>query len=108
MINATKKIKGYSKATFSGFTTLEFSKILTLIIEKHTTLKGLYHISSDPISKYDLLLLINRIFELNIEIEKEDSFVCNRSLDSSKFREETHYCPPSWEQMIKDLAEDLA
>lgn len=106
--NANKKVKGYSKAIYTGFTTLEFSKTLTLIIEKHIALKGLYHISSEPISKYDLLSLINRIFELNVEIEKDDNFVCDRSLDSSKFREETHYSPPSWEQMIKDLAEDRA
>ena len=92
----------------SGFTTLELSRILALIIEEHTALKGLYHISSEPISKYDLLCLINRIFELNIEIEKDDGFVCDRSLDSSKFREETGYSPPPWEQMIRDMAQDLA
>ena len=86
--------------------TLEFSKILAMIIDKHAALQGLYHISSEPISKYDLLRLINKIFELNIEIEKDESFVCDRSLNSSKFRKETNYLPPSWPQMIAEMAKD--
>lgn len=105
--DSNKKVEGFSKAIYTGFTTLEFSKILAMIIDKHAALQGLYHISSAPISKYDLLRLINKIFELNIEIEKDESFVCDRSLNSSKFRKETNYLPPSWPQMIAEMAKDF-
>ena len=86
-----KKVKGFSKAIYSGFTTFEFSRILATIIENHPSLQGLFHISSNPISKYALLQLINLEFDLHIEIDEDKGFVCDRSLDSSKFREKTGY-----------------
>jgi dTDP-4-dehydrorhamnose reductase len=100
-------VKGYTKAIFSGFTTDTLSSILKDIILKHQGLKGLYHVSSKPISKYDLLMLIKYKAGLNIEVIPDDQFQCNRSLDSSKFRSETGYNPPSWDTMIDKLVEGI-
>jgi dTDP-4-dehydrorhamnose reductase len=63
-----------------------------------------YQISSEPINKYELLLLARDAFGANITIEPDDDFVIDRSLDSSRFRAETGFTPPSWEKMIDDLA----
>jgi dTDP-4-dehydrorhamnose reductase len=44
---------------------------------------------------------------LSIEIIPEDNFYCNRSLDSSRFRKEFNYTPPSWEKMVDELVIEL-
>ena len=46
-LSRKKKIKGYSKAYFSGFTTLELAKILhDNIIKKNNFQSGIFHLSS--------------------------------------------------------------
>jgi len=34
------------------------------------------------------------------------SFVCDRSLDSERFRSAFDYTPPTWDKMIQELAQD--
>ncbi|MCX5705952.1 MAG: SDR family oxidoreductase [Candidatus Omnitrophica bacterium] len=102
-----KTIKGYTKAIFSGFTTGTLSAILKDIILNHKSIKGLYHVSSGSISKFDLLMSIKKKFDLNVEIIPDDQFKCDRSLDSSKFRIEAGYIPPLWDTMIRELAEEI-
>ena len=100
-------IKGFKKAIFTGFTTLELSRIIEKLLLKHHYAFGLYHVSSDPISKYDLLNMIKSGLKLPIEILPDTSFACDRSLDSSKFRKEFNYQPPTWDEMIDELCEDI-
>ena len=69
------KVKGYSRAIYSGTTTNHLSEIVAQIIEKDQQLCGLYQIASNPISKYNLLELIRDHYNLNVEIEKCDKFV---------------------------------
>jgi dTDP-4-dehydrorhamnose reductase len=100
-------IKGYKHAIYTGFTTDEISRIIENYIIPNKNLHGVYHVSSEPISKYDLLILAKQMFNKNIEILPDGNFYCDRSLDSSRFREETGYLPPSWEKMITELATSL-
>lgn len=100
-------VNGYKKAIFSGFTTLELSRIIENMILNYPDASGIYHVSSDPISKFDLLSLIKAALKLPIEIISDESFACDRSLDSSKFRREFNYNPPSWEEMICELCKDI-
>jgi dTDP-4-dehydrorhamnose reductase len=65
--------------------------------------EGIYHVSSDPISKYDLLMLIKEKMGLDTIIEPDDTYRCDRSLDSSRFREEFQYTPPTWVEMVEEL-----
>lgn len=96
-------IKGYRRAVFSGFTTLELARIVEQLSVRPAGQHSLYHVSSAPISKYELLLLIKRRLGLEIDIVPDDAFVCDRSLDSSRFRSEFGYTAPSWEAMIDEL-----
>ncbi len=100
-------VKGFRNAIYSGLTTFELCRVVTKILVDHPNAKGLYNVSSDPISKFELLMLIREKMELDIKIVPEDGFHCDRSLDSSKFRKEFNYCPPSWEAMIDELAKEL-
>lgn len=97
-------ISGFKRALYSGFTTDEISRIILNYVIPNQELHGLYHVSSAPISKYDLLQIANKAFDKNISINPDDNFVCDRTLDSTRFREATGYTPPSWQEMIEEMA----
>lgn len=96
-------VKGFTNAIYSGITTLELARVVEDIIIHHPACTGLYHISSDPISKYDLLREILNCMELPINLIPDGVFKCNRSLDSRRFRSEYNYTPPSWKSMVSEL-----
>jgi dTDP-4-dehydrorhamnose reductase len=100
-------IKGYTNAIFSGFTTLEMARVIDNILATKALLSGVYHVSSEPISKFDLLTMIRDALGLPVEIEPYGEFKCDRSLDSSRFRKATGYRPPAWKVMVEELAQDI-
>ena len=57
---------GFKNAFFSGFTTIAFAKILEAILTRKQELSGLYHVSSNVISKYDFLTKINLLFGIGV------------------------------------------
>ena len=59
-----------------------------------------------PISKFDLLSLVREVYGLRVEIEPDETFVCDRSLDGSRFRAETGISAPSWPEMIAAMRDD--
>jgi dTDP-4-dehydrorhamnose reductase len=95
---------GYRRAIFSGLTTLEQARVVELVLRQTPRKSGLYHVSGAAISKFDLLCIVARQFGLATQVVPDDSFVVDRSLDSSRFREAFSYRPPSWEEMIAELA----
>jgi dTDP-4-dehydrorhamnose reductase len=99
-------IHGYKRAIFTGFTTDEISHIIMNNVIPHPELTGLYHVSSDPINKYDLLQIANQAFGRKINILPNEDFFIDRSLDSTRFRQATGYQPPSWIEMIREMAKD--
>jgi dTDP-4-dehydrorhamnose reductase len=96
-------VKGFRNAIYNGFTTLEMSRIIETMLLEHPTASGVYQVSSEPINKYDLLLLFREKLGHAVEILPDESFCCDRSLDSSRFRREFNYTPPTWESMIDEL-----
>jgi dTDP-4-dehydrorhamnose reductase len=99
-------VKGYSKAVFSGFPTLVLADILVDIISEHRKLSGVFHVSSEPINKFELLTKVNTRMGLNIEVIEDDEFVIDRSLDSTHYRNATGFTPPTWDEMIDVMAND--
>ena len=67
------------------------------------SLNGIIHISNVPISKFDLLNLVSRVYKKSIIISPDDNLIVDRSLNSSKFLKKTGYRPPSWETMIEEM-----
>jgi len=98
--------RGFTKAIYTGFTTPAFASIIANILENHPALEGLYHVSSEPISKYDLLNLVNEAYHLGVRIEPDAEFACDRSLDSSRFRKAVGFVPPDWASMIREMHDD--
>lgn len=101
-------IKGYRKAIFTGWPTLELSEIIARIITEHQDLSGVIHVASNPISKFDLLNLIKDKFGLNIEIEPSDQLDCNRSLNGELFRKLTGFKTPEWDELVTRMRDDQA
>ena len=98
-----KSCNGYTNAIFSGFPTVIFSEIIRDIVLKNPNLSGLFNVASSAINKYDLLVMIRKIYKLDIDIKKDPSFKINRSLDASRFNEITGYAPPNWVDMINSM-----
>jgi dTDP-4-dehydrorhamnose reductase len=101
------RIKGFRRAVFSGFTTAELSRLIEKLLVEHPQASGVYHASAAPIDKYHLLVAIRDRLGREIEIVPDDDFHCDRSLDSSRFRAEFGYTPPSWDQMLDELAAEI-
>lgn len=97
------KVKGYQKAIFSGFTTIEMSRIIERVLLNKTDTHGIFQVSSEAIDKYALLFLIKQNLHPSIDIIADDSVKIDRSLNSSRFREVFDYTPPSWPEMIAEL-----
>ena len=104
--NRGKKVKGFVNAIYTGFPTIVLAGIIADLIERHKSLTGLYHVSAEPINKYDLLKLINEAYGAGVEIEPEEDFYIDRSLYSTKFRQATGFTPAGWQAMIKEMADD--
>lgn len=100
-------MKGYRKAIFSGFTTIEMARIIERLLVQHPRACGLYHVSSAPISKLELLTKIMEKLELPVQIVPDESLGIDRSLDSSRFRKEFGYMPPAWDGMLDELTNDI-
>ena len=98
-------ISGFTKAIYSGFTTLEMARIVDRILTQHPVLSGVWHVASEPISKFALLQLCREKLGWEGVIEPNDEFVCDRSLNADRFNQATGYTPPSWEAMISELAQ---
>jgi dTDP-4-dehydrorhamnose reductase len=102
-LSQAQNVIGYQKAIYSGITTLELARVIYKYIIPNKHLKGLYNISSNPISKYDLLLLINKIYSKKINIASDHKFCIDRSLNSYRFKKETGFKTKSWEYMIQEM-----
>ena len=106
-LNQQKKVKGYRGAIFSGLPTIEVANVLTKYVIPNPKLKGLYHLSVDPINKFELLKLISEVYQKNIEIIPFDDIRIDRSLNSDRFKNATGYKPKNWPELIKEMRLDF-
>jgi dTDP-4-dehydrorhamnose reductase len=104
--NRGKRVKGFTEAIYSGFPTVILAGIISDLIENHKHLQGLYHVSSQPINKFDLLCLLKKFYKVPVDIEPFADFKIDRSLDSTKFRKETGFVPLQWQEMIEIMTRD--
>ena len=67
---------------------------------------GLFHVSSQPISKLEIINKLNELLDLRITVTPDASVQINRSLNSEKFQNTTNICPQTWDEMLSDFCED--
>ena len=99
-MNQSGVIEGFTKAIWSGVTTIELAKAIKWFIENNTT--GLYHLTNGiPVNKYNLLHLFKNYTNKNIEIRKVEGIATNKSFIDT--RKEINYLLPTYNQMISDM-----
>jgi len=99
-LSQTGSVRGYTNAIYTGFPTVEIANIIADYIIPDENLSGLYQVSSNPISKYDLLKIVSEVYGKKIEIAPYADYYDNKSLISEKFRKKTGYQPPDWRVLI--------
>tara|TARA_B100000242_G_scaffold96699_2_gene66300 strand:- start:9900 stop:10784 length:885 start_codon:yes stop_codon:yes gene_type:complete len=106
LLNQKKSCECFTKSIFSGFPTIILADIINQHILKNKNLFGLYHISSNPISKYELLSIVALKYKLNLKTVPVEGPIIDRSLSSEKFRDTTGFSPLCWDEMIEIMLKD--
>ena len=99
----TQPVRGYARAVFSGFPTVELAHIVRDHVLPRPDLHGLYQVSAAPIDKLALLRLVATQYGRDTTIEPDDRVVIDRSLDSTRFRQATGYAPPDWPELVRRM-----
>jgi dTDP-4-dehydrorhamnose reductase len=101
------RIRGYTRALFSGPTTHELARVIGRLLVEFPGASGLYHVSAAALSKFDFLIQLRDRLALPIEIVPDEAVRIDRTLDSTRFRGEFSYAPPSWDRMLDELVNDI-
>jgi dTDP-4-dehydrorhamnose reductase len=101
-------VHGRSRAIFNGFPTTVLARVIDSCILPDRNMSGLYHVSSEPISKFELLQLLKQHYGTAVVIERDDHYAIDRTLNSQRFRRRTGFRPDSWESMIAEMAQSAA
>ncbi|MDU5106514.1 SDR family oxidoreductase [Clostridium sp.] len=96
-------INGYTKAIWTGVTTLTLAKAMEKAATENLT--GLYNlVNNDSITKFDLLKLFNKhIRNSSLTIEPNESVNLNKSLINT--RKDFSFIVPSYEDMVIEMKE---
>ena len=100
------RVRGYTRAVFSGLTAAEIATTIADVLETQPALGGVWHLAGPAISKHDLLVSLRDALDVPVEIEPDETTVIDRSLNDSRFRQATGLRRPTWERMISALAAD--
>jgi dTDP-4-dehydrorhamnose reductase len=103
-----RQIKGYTNALYSGVTTTWMAQAVEQIMTNHPKVHGIRQIASQPISKADLLAMVNSTFKLGCTLIPDASVVVDKRLSGERFHGETGIVVPSWPVMIEQLVEEYA
>ncbi|MFM9912016.1 MAG: dTDP-4-dehydrorhamnose reductase family protein [Methylophilaceae bacterium] len=98
-------VKGYTRAIFTGFPTVELAAIVRDVVVPRKELYGIYHVASNPINKFDLLQLVAKVYGKTIEIIPSEAVVINRSLNPERFTQATGYVSPAWPVLAQRMYE---
>ena len=97
-------IPGYRKVLYSGLTTMELTRVVDEVLDHHPDLHGIWHVASEPISKFDLLSDLFRRLGRSVEVRPDDRVVSNRTMRGDAFEKATGYRVMSWDDMLDELA----
>ena len=82
--NKGKTINGFTEHFWNGVTTKHYAEICEQIIDQDLYETGLFHIHSNMVDKNQLLQIINKKFDLNINVIPTKTSVVDRTLKSNK------------------------
>ena len=94
-------INGFTKAVWTGVTTLTLAKAMENALVQNLT--GLYNlVNNQSITKYDLLCLFNKYFRNNeVVINRSENLVLDKTLVCN--RTDFNFVVPTYEQMVIEM-----
>ena len=96
-------VKGFARAIFSGLPTVVLAEVIRDRVIPDPSLSGVWHVSSEPISKLHLLQLLAEVYSRPTVIVPDECLVIDRSLDSSLFSERTGYRAMPWPDLVRRM-----
>ena len=99
-------VEGYGHAIYSGLTSQELARLISELLNANKGMTGMFHVSSQPISKLEIINKLNELLNLEINVTSDSKVQINRSLNSDKFRLATNLTPHNWDQMLSDFCKD--
>ena len=103
-MNQSSDVSGYTKAIWSGVTTIELAKAVKWSIDNNIT--GLYHVTNNSsISKYDLLQLFQKHTKKSIRIKSINGKYVDKSFIDTKLLMD--YEIPSYEKMVVEMIDSI-
>lgn len=101
-----KTVNGFVHAIYTGVTSVYLSQLVARIVAEASDLAGLFQVATRPISKYYLLQKIKQCYRLDVQVEPDYDFRCDRSLRSEAFLARTGWAVPDWDTLLMELAAD--
>ena len=92
--------RGYTRAIFSGFPAIVLADLIRDVVIPRPDLNGLYHVATQPISKFDLLRLVAERYGKTVELIPDHRPGPNLSLVADRFEKATGYVAPNWPMLV--------
>lgn len=94
-------VRGFTRAFWSGVTTLELAKAVDVAIQQRLT--GLFHLTMPKISKCELLMLFKDVWrKTNVSVVPFGDFQCDKSLLCTR-TDFDYRLPDSYREMLREL-----
>jgi dTDP-4-dehydrorhamnose reductase len=90
----------YTRAIFSGFPTIVLADLVRDVVIPRPNLHGVYHLATQPISKFDLLSMVAARYGKNIELIPDHRENPDRTLVAARFEKATGYVAPDWPTLV--------
>jgi len=99
--NANKEVNGFDDHFWNGMTCLQVAKVINQMIKENNFWTGVKHIFSNKVDKYELVNIVNSVYNLNIKINKKNSGnYCDRSMSSIY---QNNFNIPNLETQIEEM-----
>lgn len=109
--NSNKEIRGYTNHFWNGVTCLQLGKFINDIIKNDGFWEGVYHLHSNDVNKFDLVSIINEVYNFNIKINEfvDDKNPADRTMRTNKKMSFNLNIPHLYKQIeeMKDFHESL-
>jgi dTDP-4-dehydrorhamnose reductase len=106
LYGTTKRLGEVNYAPALTLRTGFVGRIIRQIIEEHDQLSGLHQVAGNHINKFDLITKLNEYLDLDLTINRNTVFMCDRSMDGTEFTKLTDIAIPSWDDMLFEFAAD--